>query len=303
VAFSLQLSVEVLANHKFLHIWIIIANLFVAYGLWYLWHHAIGGTTVPAKLLAILLVVLIIPGGIIDLFPVHNAYWSDVAYKNSRLIEWLTKETDARSIFLTDRFVSHPILMAGRRVFYGWPYYAWSAGYRTAERDGVYRQMWQERNVQILVKLLHDNGVSYVALDDGVRHGEFGQHLNEQIYRKYFPTVFEEGSLSIFKVPAEVAATSTAAAAPEPLKEEAKPAVNMFSGGKGTGLGQFDWPRGIASDARGNIFVADANNGRVQVFSAEGEFLKAFGHVGEGEGQFKEPCGIVVDKAGNLYVA
>ncbi|HJZ82684.1 MAG TPA: hypothetical protein VKD91_20130, partial [Pyrinomonadaceae bacterium] len=205
VAFSLQLSVEVLANHKFLHIWIIVANLFVAYGLWYLWHHAIRGTTLPAKLLVVVLVALIIPGGIIDLFPVHNAYWSEVPYRNSRLLEWLTKETDARSIFLTDRFVTHPILMAGRRVFYGWPYYAWSAGYRTTEREALYRQMWQERNVQLLLKLLHDNGVSYVALDDGVRHGEFGKHINEQIYRKYFPTAFEEGSLSIFKVPAEVA--------------------------------------------------------------------------------------------------
>jgi len=303
VAFSLQLSVEVLANHKFLHIWLIIANLFVAYGLWHLWHQAIRGTTIPAKVLAVVLVLLIIPGGIIDLFPIHNAYWSEVPYKNARLIEWLTKETDARSIFLTDRFVTHPILMAGRRVFYGWPYYAWSAGYRTAEREAVYRQMWHERNVQILLQLLHDNGVSYVALDDGLRRGEFGKTVNEQIYRKYFPKVFEEGSLAVFKVPAEIAASSTAEPEAATPKEAPKSAVNMFSGGKGTGFGQFDWPRGIAADAKGNFLVADANNGRVQVFSAQGEFLKTFGRAGEAEGEFKEPCGIALDKAGNIYVA
>ena len=37
VAFLLQLSVEVLANHKFINAWLIVANLFVAYGLIRLW--------------------------------------------------------------------------------------------------------------------------------------------------------------------------------------------------------------------------------------------------------------------------
>src|SRR5882724_11894747 len=209
VPFLFQMSVEVLANHKFLHIWLIIINLFVAYGLWRLWHLTLRGSTAPGKLAAILFVILIIPGGIIDFFPIHNAYWTEVTYKNDRLIEWLTKETDPRAIFLTDRFVNHPILMAGRRVFYGWPYYAWSAGYRAGERDGTIRQLWHERNPQELLKLLHDNNISYVAIDDGVRHGEFGTNMNESVYRKNFPAVFQDGSLVIFKVTDVVAPTST----------------------------------------------------------------------------------------------
>ena len=34
VAFSFQFTIEVLANQKFIHIWVIIANLFVAFALW-----------------------------------------------------------------------------------------------------------------------------------------------------------------------------------------------------------------------------------------------------------------------------
>src|SRR6266699_6201992 len=37
VAFCFQFTIEVLANQKFLHIWVIIANLFVAFALWRLW--------------------------------------------------------------------------------------------------------------------------------------------------------------------------------------------------------------------------------------------------------------------------
>jgi len=303
VTFSLQLSVEVLANHKFLHIWLIIANVFVAAGLAQLWRQSVHGTTIPAKAAVIALALLIVPGGIIDLFPIHNAYWTEVRYRNDRLIEWLAKETDPRSIFLTDRFVTHPILMAGRRVFFGWPYYAWSAGYSVSDRESVYRQMWQDRNPQTLLGRLHDNHVSYVALDDGLRRGEFGRNTNESIYRKYFPKVFEEGSLVIFNVPQTIAVAANVEVPPEVPKEEIKPAVNMFTGGKGAAPGQFDWPRGIASDAQGNIFVSDANNGRIQMFSADGVFVSAFGKVGEGEGEFKEPSAIALDGRRNIYVA
>jgi len=303
VAFLLQLSVEVLANHKFLHIWLIMANLFVAYGIWRLWDLRVGGSTLPSKALAIIFLLLIIPGGLIDLFPIHNGYWTEVTYKNTQLIEWLTKETDPRAIFLTDRFVNHPILMAGRRLFSGWPYYAWSAGYQTTERDLLYRQMWQERNPQALLKLLQDNKVAYVALDDGVRHGEFGRNLNEAVYRNYFPPGFREGGLTIFKVPQTINAPTINAATAEVPKEDLTPAVNMFAGGKGTGKGQFNWPRGIAIDEKGNLLVADTNNGRIERFSPDGSFIGSLGRIGDGDGEFKEPVAVAVDKRGNIYVA
>ena len=145
VAFSFQFTIEVLANQKFLHIWVIIANLFVAFALWRLWRFSLGGTTLPGKFVAAVLFLLVIPGGIIDFFPIHNTGWGEVTYRNDPLIDWLKKNTTPRDIFLTDRFVNHPILMAGRRVFYGWPYYAWSAGYNASKRDRVYTELVREQ--------------------------------------------------------------------------------------------------------------------------------------------------------------
>ena len=138
VAFSFQFTTEVLANQKFFHIWLVIVDLFVALALWRLWRLSLAGTTLPGKLAAILLFILVIPGGLIEFLPIHNTYWGEVVYKNDPLIEWLMKETKPRDIFLTDRFVTHPILMAGRRVFYGWPYYSWGAGYDSTKRDKAY---------------------------------------------------------------------------------------------------------------------------------------------------------------------
>jgi sugar lactone lactonase YvrE len=46
-------------------------------------------------------------------------------------------------------------------------------------------------------------------------------------------------------------------------------------GQKGAKDGEFDTPHSIAADARGNIYVADRGNRRIQVFDADGAFLRS----------------------------
>jgi DNA-binding beta-propeller fold protein YncE len=297
VAFSFQFTIEVLANQKFIHIWVIVANLFVAFALWRLWHLSLGGTTLPGKFAAILVPLIIIPGGIIDFFPVHNTGWSEVTYRNDPLIDWLNKNTTPREIFLTDRFVNHPILMAGRRVFYGWPYYAWSAGYDASKRDRVYIELFENKDPWKVYRLLKENGIKYVGFDGAVRQAQFIKRPNEQLYATYFPKVFEDSrynGLIIYKVPD---------APPAKFSSLPEAATNMFDGGRGSDKGQFDSPTGIAVDGSGNVFVADTNNARIEKFAPSGTFLGAMGIKGTGFGQLGAPNGIAVDKAGNIYVA
>ena len=299
VAFSFQFTIESLANQKFLHIWVIIINLFVAFALWRLWHLSLDGTTLPAKAIATLLVIGIVPGGIIDFFPIHNTGWSEVQYRNDPLIDWLKKNTKPRDIFLTDRFVTHPILMAGRRVLYGWPYYGWSAGYDASKHDKLYTDLFESKDPWKVFHLLKENGISYVAFDNAVRHGQFIKRPNEQIYATYFPKVFEDkqnryNALTIYKVPDT---------APARLRSLSESPSNMFEGGRGTGKGEFDSPHGIAADRPGNIYIADTNNGRIEKFSPSGVYIASLGVKGTGYGQLGEPNGLAVDSAGNIYVA
>jgi predicted membrane-bound mannosyltransferase/DNA-binding beta-propeller fold protein YncE len=79
-------------------------------------------------------------------------------------------------------------------------------------------------------------------------------------------------------------------------------------GAQGIGHGQFNYPRSVAFDAQGNVYVADSDNGRVQKFDASGKFLLAWGSkspdgvIGP-PGAFSQIWGIAVNKAGNVYVA
>ncbi len=70
------------------------------------------------------------------------------------------------------------------------------------------------------------------------------------------------------------------------------------------GQGVFFGPRGIAVGPEGeDIYVTDTGNKRVQVFDAEGAFLREFGGGGAALGQLNEPVGIAISEQPEVYVA
>ncbi len=60
-------------------------------------------------------------------------------------------------------------------------------------------------------------------------------------------------------------------------------------GEPGTGNGQFNVPDGVATDAVGNVYVADVFNRRIQKFDSTGTYLTQWGCLGTGDGQFDDP--------------
>ena len=114
-------------------------------------------------------------------------------------------------------------------------------------------------------------------------------------------------------------------------------------GEHGQDEGDFRFPYGVSFDRAGNVYVADTGNHRIQVFSADGEFIRKldkcdnagiaiglctgmifvtqgfgdrillftaagerirlFGNKGTGDGEFNSPGGIVIDRDENIIVA
>jgi hypothetical protein len=93
----------------------------------------------------------------------------------------------------------------------------------------------------------------------------------------------------------------------------------------GEGPGELNGPSGIATDGRGNVYVGEALNNRVSIFTTGGAFVQAFGRdvvpnnretgfeacsaqckvgaIGVGPGRSQIPLGITLDCRGALYVA
>ncbi|MDQ7056821.1 MAG: 6-bladed beta-propeller [Persephonella sp.] len=77
----------------------------------------------------------------------------------------------------------------------------------------------------------------------------------------------------------------------------------MKIGKTGTGKGEFNRPTFITLDRKGNLYVVDSMNARIQIFDRNGKFLRMFGERGTVIGTFANPRGIAVDSDGNIYVS
>ncbi|HEU5402309.1 MAG TPA: SMP-30/gluconolactonase/LRE family protein, partial [Terriglobales bacterium] len=78
------------------------------------------------------------------------------------------------------------------------------------------------------------------------------------------------------------------------------------TGGKNHTLttpGDFSKPTYLAVDGDGNLYVSDTWNNRIEVFDADGTFIRTFGRAGDGPGYFARPKGIAVDSDGHIWVA
>ena len=88
-------------------------------------------------------------------------------------------------------------------------------------------------------------------------------------------------------------------AAPLTARTLEDPPVFLLQWGSfGTGPGQFEFPHGLATDADGNVYLADLNNDRIEVFTGDGVFLRQWSIGG-----MRRPRGIAISPGGEVYVS
>ncbi len=66
--------------------------------------------------------------------------------------------------------------------------------------------------------------------------------------------------------------------------------------------GKFNFPTNGAVDSKGNLYVVDTGNFRVQVFDRNGKYLRSLGKLGDVPGALARPKGIAVDSEDHIYV-
>jgi DNA-binding beta-propeller fold protein YncE len=61
-------------------------------------------------------------------------------------------------------------------------------------------------------------------------------------------------------------------------------------------------PINLALDAKGNVIVSDLGASRVQIYDADGKFIRSFGEHGNNLGDFTRNKGVAADRNGIIYV-
>ena len=142
----------------------------------------------------------------VDLMPIRNSKFIDLKYGGEPLVEWIKANTDPKAVFLTHRYSNHQILLAGRRIFFGEQYYGWESRVNTSAREAIYKQMLESTDPNLVLKLLKDNNIKYLAIDDSVRRRGGAPASNEDVYARACKLVFTDtenryGNLKVYMVP------------------------------------------------------------------------------------------------------
>jgi hypothetical protein len=175
-------SPEAAANHKFFNFYLILGSMLTAYLIVFFYKNIIKvkniGIRVVGGLCLIILTFSLMFSGIIDFFAVRNdgtSIWPDI--KSQPLAHWFYLNTDPSSVVLTADYIS-PVSLSGRKIFIGWPYFSWSAGYDTNERINLKHKIFMSESVTEQCGLLRNNNLSYIVLAYPAEELDFTPNYN-----------------------------------------------------------------------------------------------------------------------------
>lgn len=156
-----QFSPEIAGNHKFFNVFLIIGNMYSAFLLVQAW-----GKLKLFRPTVIIVIFFLILSGIIDFFPIKNdGFISLPDYPKNPDIQWIIKNTPKDAIFLNTSYLYNSASLAGRKIFLGWPYFAWSLGYNTQERSNQIKNFFILRNKKNICIFLQNNKLDYISLE------------------------------------------------------------------------------------------------------------------------------------------
>jgi len=93
------------------------------------------------------------------------------------------------------------VMLAGRSLYSGYPYFTVTAGYDAGSRENVMKRIYSAVNRDELRDLAISENIDYIVIEEQNRTAA-EYNLNEQIFHDTFPVVFidAEKNIIVFKV-------------------------------------------------------------------------------------------------------
>ena len=281
LTFCMQLGAETLASHQFLNIWLVMVNLFAAYGLWWLWK--LRTALILGQVAAATLTASIVAGGVIDFFPIYNSSRVELnpereplkglLFRNSAIY----KVPDSLAVNLAGEHLSKPPVTAfeggqgdGKGQFDG------PRGIAIDTAGNIF--VADTNNGRI--EEFSPSGVFITSMGTkGKGHGQFGGPSGLAVDHCGYIYVAEALNHRVQKLAPN--GTFIAEWAPG-----------------------FYGPGRIAIGPDDSIYVVDSGRTRIVKFSPDGRVLTEWGSGGHGDGQFADHTSVAIDPTSNkVYVA
>lgn len=181
---AVSLTPDIVVNHKYIQLSVLLAGIPVAFLLAEMFRRR------TTRILAGFLLALLTVTGGVDLVAIVNINRPERAMiieERHPVKLWAQKHIAPGDVILTKNFCIHPVLAAGRKIFNGWQYYSWSAGYDTAARDRIAKEIYEGTDAERVKALLRENHIRYVLADNETRR-EY--RINEPLLARIMTTAF-----------------------------------------------------------------------------------------------------------------
>jgi len=179
-----QFSPEIAANHKFFNLALVGFNMFAAFFMARLWQKKIIG-----KIITVLIFPFFILSGILDLFPILNDRKITIEdIPNNETATFILKNTPRNAVFLNGSYLYDPASLAGRKIFMGWPYFSWSAGYDTHTRLKVMQNLLNPGDKESFCRELRNWGIDFIEIVDPTPIEDV--EVNYQFFKENLTPIF-----------------------------------------------------------------------------------------------------------------
>ena len=125
---------------------------------------------------------------------------------SSPVTKWIVENTDPSDVFLTPMWSMNRFILAGRPMYYGWPYYAWSAGHDTYTRDTIY--LWLitgcGEDISEFTRYCKERNIRYLIADPEFEKTDYGNGItfNKKFFEENLTqdAYFAEENTTIYKI-------------------------------------------------------------------------------------------------------
>ena len=189
MSFTLAVTDDVTVNHKWVMISLMLLSMYAAHFITFL----LKEKAVLQRVLAVILIICMTATGFYEFTIVQKKNENYIKLNlDDPVTMWIEENATTEDMFLTSWYSLSNVVMGGAMLYYGWPYYAWSAGYDTNYRGQQVALMYEASSPVELSYLVAKNKIDYIIVDNDVRtNSEYD--VREDVIEETFKEVFSQG--------------------------------------------------------------------------------------------------------------
>ena len=191
LAYLFRFSPDIINNHKFITIFLLVLNIVVAGLLVNIFQKK----SLLKKLGITIVFIGLTLSGVIDLFPVLNdSLIVKKDYQQTQFGNWVKQNTEQDSVFLVNSYLYNPASLAGRKLYLDYGYFAWSMGYPDHQRRSLQEKIFaSDITISDWCQLMSQEGIDYLALDMNEKNFLTEYSFDQASFTKFSsPLIFDD---------------------------------------------------------------------------------------------------------------